>query len=255
MEIVALYKVWRGHEFFKASLLSIYNHVSKIVIVSSNRSWTGVSGNTALSVVEGFDDKLKKIEVVNTDKLSQEEQYEVGQKYINTNHSKADWILLIDTDEVWTETAWCHAMNALFANTKDVNAWNCKLHTYIKSTRYRIIETEAAATPIVFIRASIMIAGVRANEVMPRQWLDNVVIHHFSLVRDSYEEVLQKILTSCAGDKYDTLSDMEQWKAEVWDKIPNGECRHYYNNQDKLWVRFVEVPENYIPKSCVETGL
>ena len=104
MRIIALYKTFSGEEFVEASIESIYNSVSEIVMVHSNVSWSGEKGNTVLPVVQRWaEEKDKKNKIINLvgDFRDQNAQYNHGLSFIRRKLGFYDFVLLIDTDEVW----------------------------------------------------------------------------------------------------------------------------------------------------------
>lgn len=247
MNITALYKVFRGREFFEASLKSIYNHVDKIVIVSSEISWTGETGNNTREVAETFPDPLKKIFILKHDTKDQLDQYRVGMQHIKLMHG-CDWVLLIDSDEVWDEASWEIATETLWNSTREINGYSASMHTYIKEVKFRVDDSKnLQVRPMVFIRPSVSNFGIRGNGVTPWRYIPGIYIHHFALVRDSVEEVFAKFRTSQIGDKHQPgIVDLDKWKAEVWDKIP-GPAYHYYRGCEQIWEKTIEVTNEDLP--------
>jgi hypothetical protein len=257
MRITALYKIWRGKEFLIPSIKSIYNHVDKIVFVSSDIGWNGNTGNNTFEVVEKYkneNDSYNKIEIIVFDTPSQEEQYDIGMKYIEKN-VECDWVLLIDSDEVWDEIAWSNAKDWIFDKSKSINGFRCYMHTYIKDVKYRVSdEGHTQVAPVVFIRKSVGMLGIRGNATPGLSLMNNVFVHHFALVRDTIDEVFLKMRTSIVGDKHPyQLVDLDKWKREVWDNIP-GVAYHYYEMCSGVWNRTIEINNNELPIHVREGG-
>jgi glycosyltransferase involved in cell wall biosynthesis len=249
VNIVALYKIFRGREFLEASIASVYNHVDKIVFVSSNIGWDGKDGNNTEAVARAYPDPLKKIVVLKHDTTDQEAQYRIGQQFVMA-HYKPDWVLLIDSDEVWTEMAWERAMEYLFNAPADVQAFTCNMHTYIKDVLYMVDDTYGTQVkPTIFTRPMCICQGIRGNGADPRRFMAGVTVHHFALVRDDIDEVFRKMTTSRVGDRYaPPLVHLETWQAEVWDKIP-GPAYHYYVGCAGVWQKTIEVDRDLLPYS------
>jgi len=251
MRIVALYKIWRGNEFLIPSIHSIYNHVQKIVFVSSDLSWLGEQGNNTLETVKKWkqdSDRMDKIDILHYNTMSQHDQYQCGFDHINKNYSDCDWIQLIDSDEVWTEAAWFHSIKFM-ESTNKFNALHCVMVSYIKKINYTIEGNEVQ--PVVFVKPAKCNIGVRSCSVEPYAVIPDAVVHHFALVRKTPEEVFHKIKTNVAGEEVNTkLVNLDVWKKEVWDELPKGKCYHYFKGCDSTWLRFKEVAIESVPYTC-----
>jgi len=130
--IVALYKTFSGEDFVASSIESIYDSCYKIVFVHSRYSWTGEEGNTVAPVVEAWkakNDKSNKIVNLYTDINQQNEQYDFGFNYIKKHFHECDFLMLIDTDEVWDNTELKKAVDEVYKNRHEFDAFNIKLHT------------------------------------------------------------------------------------------------------------------------------
>lgn len=251
MKIVALYKIWRGKEFLIPSIKSIYNHVDKIVFVSSDLSWSGQLGNNTLEVVEKWksdSDHMGKIDIIKYNTTDQKKQYDTGFAHIRAKYPNCDLVQLIDSDEVWTEEAWSRSMSHI-EDSDGIYAWRCAMRTYIKSIRFTIIGNEV--NPVVFVKPDKGNVGVRSYNVEPYRIMGDVLVHHFALVRKDEDEVLGKIKNNVVGEeKGIALVDMAKWKKEVWDDLPNGKCYHYFQGCTDTWQKFEEVNIDSVPYTC-----
>jgi glycosyltransferase involved in cell wall biosynthesis len=253
MNITALYKIFRGPEFLRESIASIYNHVDNILFVSSDIGWDGTTGNNTLEVVKNYNDPLLKIWVEGFNTRLQGAQYDFGINYIRENF-RADWVLLIDSDEVWDETSWESAIDELGSAPDCVNGYTASMYTYIKSPLYRIEDKgRRQVRPRIFVRSNVDNIGIRGSGVAPVRYMPGVNIHHFALVRDSIEEVFRKMKTSHVGDKHPlSLVDLDKWKREVWDLIP-GPAYHYYDGCQAIWEKTIEISIEQLPEAVKNT--
>ena len=201
------------------AILSIYNYVSKIVIINSNVSWTGWKGNTCIAEI----DKLKNIDTQNKivslryDTTDQTAQVDYGFTWIKKN-LRADYAMILDSDEVWDDSDLVRALDYIHARPNR-KVYRCQMRTYIKHPLYRLSNIELCQ-PVVFVNAKLpdMGGGWRANNlegpVMP-----GVFFHHFIHVRKDFNSVFEKIITSHASEGY-AYQNMGEWIPQVWDKLP-----------------------------------
>ena len=248
LSIVALYKTFSGQDFVTSSIESIYPFVQKVVMVHSNYSWTGEKGNTVAPIVEKWkkaNDNENKIINLYTDIKDQSSQYEFGLAYIEIT-LKCDYILLIDTDEIWDASE----LNKLFdyaSKYKEVDAFSISLHTYIKSIFYRIVPKEWCQ-PTVLVKSHLTkLDGIRGSSVKNKMYLEDVYMHHLTYVRLDDRDVMKKILTTASTEKVG-LVDIKDWVTNKWNKLPYATNFHTVNYAKESWksvrvIEFNELPE------------
>lgn len=254
-KVAALYKTFSGDEFVKASLESIYDRVDKIVMVNSDISWSGRKGNTVVPVVEQWGnehDQSKKIHHLQVDTQSQTEQYDEGFSWIK-RHTDCDWVLLIDTDEVWDDAELSTLWSYLEMDEGMFDALCVRLFTYIKTPTMQINPPEPLM-PVVLVRASReRIDGVRGNGIRPKGTFSNVWMHHFSMVRKSREEIKCKVVESITADGMQHV-DIDKWMSEKWDQLPNVTDFHTTRNCEGNWKGVIEVTNDMLPSSVQKMG-
>lgn len=253
--VVALYKTFSGEDFVTSSIESIYDACYKIVFVHSRFSWTGEEGNTVSPVVEAWkvkNDKQNKIINLYTDISQQSEQYDFGFTYIKKHFHECDFVMLIDTDEVWDKAELSKALKDVYLNRHEFDAFNINLHTYIKSLLFRINPPEWCK-PTVFIKSSVpKILGIRGS-MMPKRKLIDVFMHHFTYVRFNEQEVIDKIYRTAATEKVN-LVNIEDWIKNKWDKLPYAENFHTVDYAKESWksvdvIAFEDLPESIKDKA------
>lgn len=246
--VVALYKTFDGEEFVRQSVESIYHKVTKIVMVHSRKAWdNSTEGNRVAPVMKEWIEKYdtdKKIIELWTDETNQEAQYKLGFLHIKT-HLLCDWIMLIDSDEVWDDENWARAQFHLEKNFH-ADALHCKMHTYIKEKHYRVHPPEQAC-PTVFIRKSIReMVGVRGNKIKPKICMDGVFFHHFTLVRDNEDDIRRKIKTSNEQDG-ELAVDVDWWMDNVWANIPKVKDFHITKGYESSWHSLMTIGREQLP--------
>ena len=247
MEIVAFYKAFQGHEWIEASIESIYNYVSKIVIFNTNINWSNQKDiNTIKPVVEEWkknNDHLDKIMQIDFNSNDQTAQYVEGFKYIKQNF-KHDFIMAIDTDEVWDDFNFTKAIQCM-SNNPNVQVFHTDMLTYVKSPFYRVDPPELCK-PSVFYRNGDLYKHCRSHP--PCNWIimSDVLYHHFTYVRDNEDDIIKKIALCSAGEKLPSV-DLNKWKIEKWDKLPNATNFHCDPAYTHSWQRCKVIDLNGLP--------
>jgi len=228
MKIIALYKVWSGHELLQASVESIYNHVDKIVILTSNVSWIGGKDNPSIPVIETLIGKKypgNKIIHINYDEPNQVKHCMYAYRYIQNNFD-CDYIMLIDSDELWDTNSLKYAKQYIQQGPQ-CKAYRTSIFTYIKSPFYRI-EPPEPLKPVCFIKPDLPDMGLepRGCAIKPYKIINEVYYHHFVFVREHFNNVLEKLIQSHVSEKqpYENMAD---WIPNVWNKMPL--CRRNFH--------------------------
>lgn len=247
MRIVALCKTFAGEEWIRPMTMSIYPYVDKIVFVNSEISWTGRKGNTCKPIIYGMKDgilkKLNRLEVrrkkhinileskidienkiisLNYDTVNQSRQCQLGYKYIQ-KHIPCDYVMLIDTDEVWDDYDMQEAIKFIKKNP-EYPTYRTAIYTYIKSPYWRIAPIESLK-PVSFVSAKLESLGDNArccdlpSVLIEREQNIPVYYHHFVYVRKDFNTVLEKIVSSHVSERANYV-DMSKWIPEVWNKLP-----------------------------------
>lgn len=258
MKVVGLCKTFSCGDFLPAILNVIYERLDAIVFVHSSINWAGQLGdNECEPVIRQWekDNKVKgeKIHHLYTKSSAQKEQCQVGYSYIKEN-LKPDWIFNFDSDEVWGVSMF-HTLLEQASIGEPYNGIAVKMHTYVKSPFYRV-SPEEPCTPCVMVRPLFSeLQGTRGNFTRPMLVLPELKFHHFSYVRMSEQEVFNKIRTSTVGDQEDakilTNIDLEKWRQEKWDKLPNVRNFHTTFTLEHAWQSIEVVTEDDLPASVL----
>lgn len=251
MKIVALYKTFEGEEFVEASIESIYNYCDKIIFIHSNVSWNGDTGNTVIEPVKKWKekyDKENKIDNVIGEWKTQDEQYDFGWNYIKKYDF--DYCLLIDTDEVWTNSE----LDKCIVRLADSNgkSFSCRIYTYVKSPYWRVEPVEPVR-PIIFVKKDVdKLLGVRGNMISDRVHWDDIKYHHFCYVRKNEDIIKRKFKTSEAGDKAQSNSN---WIEDKWNKLPDVYDFHPTIGAEKAWHSIVKINDSDLPETVLDNNI
>lgn len=249
MKIVALYKTFSGPEFVGASLASIYHFVDGVVMVHSEMGWDRTTGNTVRPAAEEWTkrhDHAGKVRHLTAPVSAQSEQYDYGLKAVREQFPDVDFVMVIDTDEVWDAADLAEAKKRLATDTSSVR-FSCRMRTYVKSCFYRVVPPEFCH-PTVFVRniPALKFIGPRGSSIAPSVHWPDVHFHHFTYVRQRDEDVFAKVRTSTIGDGCRTV-DLVAWKREKWDRIPHAMDLHTTVGAARSWSRVIEVGSNDLP--------
>lgn len=239
--LVALYKTWDGGEFIGASLASIYESVSVIVMVHSEVSWLGERGNTVRERAVRWceeHDVAGKVHHVNTEVANQEQQYAIGLEYIE-RYGLGELLLVIDADEVWEQ---CHIENALRQiRESPAPVYRGSMHTYLKTPFYRVVPP--AGNPVLFVRKGVRLTQSPRACRSPAMQLGSVWMHHYTYVRESREAVERKLHQSAKADGGESV--VEGWMESVYDRLPDGQNLHAFERWRSMWAK---VQKLWIPE-------
>ena len=218
MKIVAIYKTFRGDEFVIPSLESIYNYCDKIIFMHCHKSWNGRTGNTVESIVTEWcsrNDTEKK--VINKTAKDCDQTATYSEAWKIAEKIPHDWKFLIDTDEVYAEADIKKILE--FVGTTKGDTIACGMHEYIKSPLFRIYPTPPLR-PVVMVRKGIEYKPVRCFETPNKAQVD-AYFHHFTLVRRTLAEIVDKQSESCAIEEVPSI-DWAKWIRTKWNLLPTA---------------------------------
>lgn len=244
--IVVITKTFHGGEFAVESMESVYPYAHKMVYVHSDESWTGtMAGNNVAPLIEEWartrDTQGKIVNLKATGK-SQVEQYAQGFDWIYQNVPDFDFIMYVDTDEVWDGAELEKA--TAYLQSSAAQAFCARMVTYIKSPFFQISGEPLA--PVVFVRKGSNYSGVRGNGITDKFLMKDVTFHHFCSVRSSFEEVWKKHQASCACENV-PLVDKQEFM-EKWDKIPASKNLLPIGGSEHHWPSATLIPPTKLPR-------
>jgi hypothetical protein len=255
MNLVGLIKIYSCHEFLPAVLPVVYDKIDKVVVVSSNISWDGERKNTVAGPfrewLSAHPECEKRTVWLEGDYPNQDDQYDAGYQYVRENMKDTDWVFLFDTDEVWHPRQLEGAIRRLQKPIMfDKNALCCTLETYIKNPLYKIFPPEGL-NPVIFFRPIFVnMKGPRAIYCTPKYEASDIIMHHFTYVRENAEEVWKKIIISHTGDGAEC--NIDEWWEKVWKNLPRVENFHPTIGAASSWRKCIEVDKNDLPDSVLQ---
>jgi len=248
-KLIALYKTFRGGEWFEASLESVRQQIDGVVAVQSTSPWlvSVLQEENCIAPLQKFKAEHPEIPVVSVTGLfaNQTAQYELGLKLIRQHFGEDAHVLVIDTDEVWADDD----IAKLARKVRNGNAdyYVTKLWDYVKSPVWRVdnkggpyVVALGSPNPPAKLRGrfnGIMGCSVKRVSVMR--------FHHFTYVRQDESE-LGGMMENTAKEDGQYIPN---WVEDVWTKLPKGENLHPSPRCMEVWPRIQQVPEDYLPEA------
>lgn len=259
-QLVALYKTYRGGEWFEASLESVHKHCAGVVVVASDKPWIGVGGDShppenCQAPLERFRQKHPSCETTLIRpgmRLETHQQYRIGLDFIGRMYGPECGVLIVDTDEVWDSD---ELLELRLAMTEDKNSavFRSRIWTYLRSPLYRVFPQEKARPVVGLANSNVTTGNSRfANlHALGHQVGDiDCDMHHFGYVRLDPEEIVSKLANTASQDKVTSRAD---WKQEVWDELPEGENLHPAKGFERCWGGVKEITADDLPSAVVES--
>lgn len=217
-QVAALYCVFDYDGWLETSIASIYEQVSSIYLIVSDRSWHGQEGDN----VELFEHVYRLVDPQRKIKLVQGSwNNEIDQRNFSLACAIADgheYALIIDSDEIYEGSQIASAVQ-LATSSPEVEVWHVKWFTYWKSVRYRIDPLEPYDPPVLlklnnqgaFVEHRNYLA--KNHQLIPPEIC---LCHHLSYVRS--EEVFRKkhIFSQGHDGQGHAHSARLNWYKDVW---------------------------------------
>jgi predicted O-methyltransferase YrrM len=268
-KLVALYKTYRGGEWFTASLESIRLHCDGVVAVTTSKPWKGLPGTEQRQVAdlpENCREHLHQFEARYPDypvtelhlkhRVNSDDQYRTGLALIKAIYGPDCGVLVIDTDEVWESDDLAKLKQAMSDDTTGLY-FRSAIRTYIRSPFYRVVPMEKSRVVVGLASPDVALGDSRFStlaRIVSRDKIRDVqcVYHHMGYVRLDPEEFVQKLSNTSSQD---AVGIRPNWKQEVWDKLPLGKDIHPAVGYAPCWGGVEEVALSQIPKElkdCTE---
>ena len=245
-KVIAVCKTFSGHEFVTAMIESVLPEVDGILFLHSEVSWSGKTGNTVSKVVN---ESLREHGPANVmqewyNTTSQQAQYDRAIMSLQERGIDYDYLLLVDTDEVW-DSGMIKALVAQADRCPAYSAFACCMHTYLKTPFLKVTPKEWC-DPTVLIRKGIKIIGPRGNFCPNKKVLTNIFFHHFTGVRNSLKAVIDKFWESTAVENQ-THVPIEYWVENFWNTPLTAKRFHIVEGAEVSWNGIVKVNRSDLP--------
>ncbi len=237
-KLIALYKAFRGGEWFKASLESIAGDVDGIVVVFSDTQWDGrkdLTGNCE-GPLEEFRQvhELLPVVTVRGEWTKQEFQYAQGLAAVRDAFGEDSAVLIIDTDEIW-RPGHVQVLRRAMEKYPRVLCFTANIRTYLKSPLYQVWQEKALVScGLQHAHPQSAIVGRFRPFGMTTMKIDELVIDHFSYVRDDDADIANKFH---ATSSQEDIPSNPTWLTDIWPKLPYGTGLHMTAGSEAAWQR------------------
>jgi hypothetical protein len=255
--IIALYKTYRGGEWFEASLESIKENVAGIVVVTSEEPWSkhiDALPENCLAPLKRFMARHPevRVEIVTMKgRHSQRDQYAEGMRRVTDAFGPSYGVLIIDSDEVWED----HTLRILrTAMTLDPKAlyFRSRVHNYIKFPWWRISPQEPHRPVVGLKNSQVPYIHGRFCRAPDNTYRDlDISYHHFPLVRREESEIMHKLLNTSTEDG----PCHQDWIERVWNNLPAGKNIHPAISYERCWKKVEEVEPKSLPILAQQTTI
>ncbi len=219
-KIAACYITKDCEEFIEASIKSIYDFVSKIIVVDN------LSKDKTLDILEKFNDPQKKITVISREFKTKTEQRNVYCQMLDGQ----DYCLVVDSDEVWDGENIRKVEHLIFSNS-EVPAFQFNFVDFWKDLGHvskGIWESFVGRKSLINLNLcgkikyeNHTLPVLDNGENIPSVFVQDIKFFHYSYVR-SNEEIKKKIdyyiQTGTPG-----FQQQKDWYEKIWlgwDKNP-----------------------------------
>ena len=236
-KLVALYKAYRGGEWFRASLESVAPYVDGVVVAASEVAWAGGEAalpNNCHAPLGGWRQSYQDMPLVllRWHWSDQVDQYNAGLEAIAERFGPNTAVLIVDTDELWPEESLL-ALKCAIKEHPDATVFRAPIRTYVKSPLYQVWPIEAARHVVALGSADkIRCQRGRFQGVGRGVVVEEAVFDHYSYVRQDVMEIRAKFRNTSSQE--DRPND-EAWLADVWPKIPCVQNFHMTPGEERVW--------------------
>ncbi len=258
-KLIALYKAFRGGEWFKASLESVHQHTDGAVVVIGTGAWTGEAtvGNNCKQPLDDFQAEHPDYDIrtyYSESGAHSSDQYRIGLEIVRTVFGKDAAVLIVDTDEVWPEESLL-ALKQAIAENPGVQLFHGKLYSYVKSPLYRIWPDEKGCPPVA-LQTPVSDDLGRHNRFtgtgLTNFFVDDARFHHFTYVRNTDADLRLKFDTTSSQERYP--SNPEWWDT-VWPNLPEGWNLHMTRGCEDCWPEVKVLTLGQLPEHLREMPL
>ena len=245
---IALYKVFRGGEWFRASLESIREHTDGAVVALSNSAWVGdvkLPENCSVPLDQFRADHPEyPIAVHRGDWPSSSTQYDSALAVACERFGPDSAALIVDADEVWDVTMVAELRKEVELHP-ETHYFRSGIYSYLRSPLYRVWPGERP-NPCVAIQHVRPQPTPNRFATMSRSTrrLPRIVFHHFTYVRNTEEDLRAKFLTTSSQEKVPSNPD---WWETVWPYLPDGRNLHMQPGCEHCWGEIIPVTLSDLP--------
>ena len=256
MAFVALYKCYRGGEWFRTSLESIRPAVDAVVAVFGP-SWikTDLPEN-CMEPLRQFarENPSLPVHIVLSESNQQDEQYKGGMNFILSNYRRKSerlTAMIVDTDEIWMGDDAMSLRQLVDANPT-IPYFTTRMRTYIRSPLYEITPSEPNC-PTVAVNClrsyDVKCRFSGGRRVAPSKLLPDRYMYHYSFVRADEADIRLKFF---ATESQESVPSNRLWLDQTWPRLPNVVNFHMAKGYERCWQGIRLLRECDVPKVILD---
>ncbi len=262
-QLIALYKAFRGGEWFTASLESILPHVDGVVVVLGESSWinAGDVSSNCKEPLEAFRATYPKLPVhvaSSPPAAHSSDQYDIGLKLIHEAFGPDSAVLIVDTDEIWPEESLLVLKTAIDAHP-DIQCFQGQLYSYVKSPLYQVWPSESGSpcvalqTPLQKEEMPPLLRHNRfASAPLSNMRIPKARFHHFTYIRNTDNDLRLKFATTSSQERFPSNS---YWWESVWPFLPAGHNIHMTQGCEHCWQEIKVLTPRQLPAGVASMPL
>lgn len=232
--LIALYKAYRGGEWFRVSLESVREATDGAVVLLSERPWINLSlPNNCQEPLADFQAAHPDYPMIVVSGIwdRQEQQYTEGLAVIRKRFGEDSAILVVDTDELWPSESLSRLRQAIEERPK-TRVFRSRIRTYVRSPLYRVDPEESARHVVGVAPPWPKCQRGRFQGVDRGYVVEDAVFDHFSYVREDTAEIQDKFHATASQE--DRLNDA-RWLETAWNDIPCVKNFHMTPGEEAAW--------------------
>lgn len=249
-KVIGVSRAFNCQEWLELSIKSVIDTVDVMLIVQSSQPYLNAKiefEDMSLIINKIKSDYPSKVVVLERNWYNEEQQFEDLIDY-SKYKLKGTHLLFIDSDEIYSKKD-AKRLAAMARSWKTFNkAVYVTMYTYFKSIYYRVFPTEPYKPLALFPLVNYLKVNnnFRHLEGVPRTD-SNIIMHHFSLVRENDNKIRAKFLTR------DSYKRTENWYEKYFLNLDmNMKDFHPIIGNEKQWHSIKKIPQEELPHGVAE---
>ena len=250
-KVIGVSRAFNCQEWLELSIESVIESVDLMLIVQSSKPYLNadIEFEDMSSIINQIRLKYpKKVIVKKNNWINEEDQFKDIIKYCKTSLNGTH-IFFIDSDEIYNKKD-SKQLVRMASKLKSFNkAIYVTMHTYFKSVYNRVHPIEVYKPLALFPLVDYLDVSNNFRHLVGVPRLDSdIVMHHFSMVRDNNEKIKNKFLTRDTYDRTENYYEKYYLNFDI-----NMKDFHPIIGNEKQWHSIKKIPQEELPRGVAET--